>query len=94
MLVCCLGNMNSRGYVLKKEIFDKFQNILSKKFGFDKNKVKASSTLRDDLGIDSFTAVELVFTLEDEYKIEISDEEMSKLETVKDVVEAIEQKLQ
>ena len=78
----------------EKEIFEKLKDILEDKFNFDKNKIKFTSELAKDIGIDSFAAVELAFMLEDEFKIKIPDEEFYKLKTIDDAVKAIAKKMQ
>jgi acyl carrier protein len=50
------------------------------------------SLLSDELGIDSFSGIELAFALEDEFHIKIPDQEMARLKTVEDVLKLIESK--
>ncbi|GAK04680.1 acyl carrier protein [Geomicrobium sp. JCM 19037] len=52
--------------------------------------VKMEATFKDDLGADSLDVVELVMELEDEFELEISDEEAEKISTVADVVNYID----
>lgn len=65
---------------IKKTIYAKLQKLTKKKIT-DDSKI-------EDLGMDSLDLVELVTEAEEVLKVEISDEELSKLETVKDVVNA------
>lgn len=46
----------------------------------------------EKIGVDSFAGIELVFTLEDMFNIDISDEEMAQMKTVKDIVDGIKTK--
>jgi acyl carrier protein len=57
-------------------------------FGEEPENVKPDSRF-EDLDIDSLDLVELAQVIEDEYEIEVSDEEMEKIETVRDVVEFV-----
>lgn len=54
--------------------------------------VKPEASFVDDLGADSLDVVELVMALEEEFDIEIPDEEAEKLQTVKDVIDYVEAK--
>lgn len=70
---------------MKKLIYDKLRSFTNKSFKDD-----------DDIysiGIDSLDFVELITDVEEKYKIEITDEELLKVKTVKDVVDLIESKL-
>jgi len=55
-------------------------------------KVTPEMSLRNDLEINSLSAVELVMDLEDEFDLEVSDEELMKLETVNDLYDLIDRK--
>jgi acyl carrier protein len=57
--------------------------------GVDEAEVKLEAHFVDDLGADSLDVVELVMALEEEFSLEISDEEAEKLTTVKQVIEYI-----
>ena len=58
--------------------------------GVDEDEVKAEATFVDDLGADSLDVVELVMALEEEFGLEISDEDAEKLSSVKQAIEYIE----
>lgn len=66
------------------------RDLISEKLGVDKKTVVPSSLLVDDLGADSLDRVELVMALEDEFDLEIPDEDTEKMKTVKDVVSYVE----
>lgn len=70
-------------------IFDKVKGIIAEQLGVDANEVKLDSSFVDDLGADSLDIVELVMALEEEFDIEIPDEDAEKVSTVNDVVEYI-----
>ena len=64
--------------------------IVVERLSVDESEVKAEATFKDDLGADSLDVVELVMELEDEFDLEISDEDAEKISTVGDVIEYIE----
>jgi len=61
--------------------------------GIESGDIKMEADLAGDLGLDSLDTVELTLALEQEYNIEIPDEELTDLTTVKDAVELIEKKV-
>jgi acyl carrier protein len=73
-------------------IFDKVQNIVAEQLSVEKEQVSLESNFADDLGADSLDQVELVMALEEEFDIEISDEDAEKITTVKDAVSYITNK--
>ena len=70
-------------------IEDKVKNIIVEQLGVDEKEVKPEAHFVDDLGADSLDVVELVMALEEEFGLEISDEDAEKLTTVKQVIEYI-----
>ena len=71
-------------------VHDRIASIVSERLGVDESEVKREATFKDDLGADSLDVVELVMELEDEFEIEISDEDAEKIATVGDVIDYIE----
>jgi acyl carrier protein len=67
----------------------KVKEIVAEQLGKDANEVTNEASFIDDLGADSLDIVELVMAMEDEFGIEIPDEEAEKIKTVKDVIEYI-----
>lgn len=67
--------------------------IIAEQLGVDESKIKEESNLVNDLGADSLDTLELVMTLEQEFKVEISDSEAEKLETVVDIIKFVNNKL-
>ena len=65
------------------------KEIVAEQLGRDVNEVTNEASFIDDLGADSLDIVELVMAMEDEFGIEIPDEDAEKIKTVKDVVEYI-----
>jgi len=68
---------------------DKVKKIIAEKLSVDINDIVPEASFVDDLGADSLDLVELIMSMEEEFDIEISDEEAEKLLTVKDVLEYI-----
>jgi acyl carrier protein len=67
----------------------KVKEIVAEQLGKDSSEVTNEASFIDDLGADSLDIVELVMAMEDEFGIEIPDEEAEKIKTVKDVIEYI-----
>ena len=69
---------------------EKVKHIIVEQLGVDEEEVKPEATFVDDLGADSLDVVELVMALEEEFGIEISDEDAEKLVSVQQAVNYIE----
>ena len=61
---------------------EKVKHIIVEQLGVDEEEVKAKASFVDDLGADSLDVVELVMALEEEFSLEISDEDAEKITTV------------
>jgi len=68
---------------------DKVKDIIVDQLGVDENQVTLEASFVDDLGADSLDTVELVMALEEEFDIEIPDEEAEKIATVQDATSYI-----
>ena len=73
----------------KKEIEQKVKEILADKLDIDTKKITLDSHLVNDLGMDSFGSVELIYELEENFKVEINEDEMMKIKTVNGIVNYI-----
>jgi acyl carrier protein len=69
---------------------EKVKHIIVEQLGVDEEEVKPEATFVDDLGADSLDVVELVMALEEEFGIEISDEDAEKLVSVQHAVTYID----
>lgn len=68
---------------------DKVKKIIAEKLSVDLEEVIAEASFVDDLGADSLDLVELIMSMEEEFDIDISDEDAEKLVFVKDAIEYI-----
>ena len=68
---------------------DRVQKIVSEQLGVSAEEVKLEASFIDDLGADSLDTVELVMAFEEEFEIEIPDEEAEAIQTVKNAVDYI-----
>ena len=71
------------------EIFEKVKDIIVEQLGVAENTVTLEASFIDDLGADSLDIVELVMAIEEEFDMEIPDEDAEKVVSVGDVVEYI-----
>ena len=68
---------------------EKVKEIIVDQLGVEENQVAASASFIEDLGADSLDTVELVMALEEEFDVEISDEEAEKISKVQDAIDYI-----
>ena len=74
----------------KKEVVEKVRQIISEQLGVDEAEVTPSASFTDDLGADSLDQVELVMALEEEFDLQIGDEDTEKMTTVQSAIDYIE----
>ncbi len=70
-------------------IEERVQKIVAEQLGVEEEQVTLEASFMDDLGADSLDTVELVMALEEEFEIEISDEDAEKIQKVRDAVEYV-----
>ena len=70
--------------------FDKVKEVIVDKLGVEEDKITSNASFVDDLGADSLDTVELIMQLEEEFGLEIPDENAEKLTTVQSAVDYIE----
>ena len=73
----------------QEEIFQKLKGIVVEQLGVDEEDVTMEASFVEDLNADSLDLVELIMSLEEEFGLEISDEEAEQIATVNDAVEYI-----
>ena len=73
-------------------MLEKIKSIVVDQLGVDEDQVTEDASFIDDLGADSLDTVELIMAFEEEFDVEIPDEDAQKIKTVKDVIEYIETK--
>ena len=71
-------------------IFEKLKDIIAEQLSIDESVINMDTNLMKDLEADSLDAVEIIMALEEEYDIEIPDEEAEKFQTVDDIVKYVE----
>ncbi len=71
-------------------IIDKVKSIIVEQLGVEEEEVKMEASFVDDLGADSLDIVELVMALEEEFDLEIPDEDAEKIGTVGEAVKYIQ----
>lgn len=76
------------------DIFSKVKDIVVEQLGVDEEEVTEQSSFIDDLGADSLDIVELVMAFEEEFDLEIPDEDAEKIGTVGDAVNYIKENVQ
>ena len=72
-------------------VIDRIKDIIIEQLGLEDAEISASTNLMKDLEADSLDAVEIIMAIEDEYGIEIPDEEVENFQTVSDLVKYVEE---
>ena len=72
-------------------IFERVQDIVVQQLGVDKSKVTLDANFANDLGADSLDTVELVMAIEEEFSIEIPDEDAERIVTLDQAIQFIQQ---
>ncbi|MGN0689851.1 MAG: acyl carrier protein [Oscillospiraceae bacterium] len=71
-------------------VFEKVRAIIADQLDIDEDDIVLSSDIQSDFGADSLDIVDMIMSLEDEFEIELPDEEVENMKTVGDVVRFIE----
>ncbi|MBC8596441.1 acyl carrier protein [Qingrenia yutianensis] len=74
-------------------MFEKIKNIIVEQLGIDESKVTPEASFIDDLGADSLDMVELIMAIEEEFEIEVPEEEAENIVTVSDAMNYINSKV-
>ncbi|MFO7815096.1 MAG: acyl carrier protein [Halanaerobiales bacterium] len=72
------------------EVFDRIVKVVSEELAISEEEITKDASFIDDLGADSLDVVELIMALEEEFDIEIPDEDAEEIATVSDAVDYIE----
>ena len=72
-------------------VLDQIKKILVETMDIEEEKITLDATLKDDLNLDSLDSVELIMSAEEEFGIEIPDEDVMNFKTVNDIVNYIEE---
>ena len=71
-------------------VLEKVKAILAEQFDVEEDEVTADTALQEDLGADSLDVVDLLMSIEDEFEVEVPDEEIENIKTVGSLVSYIE----
>ncbi|NMW84611.1 acyl carrier protein [Peptoniphilus sp. AGMB00490] len=69
---------------------ERILEIIAEQFNIDVNELNEDMNFQDDLNADSIELVELVMTIEEEFEIEVSEEDLENLKTIGDVIDYVE----
>ena len=71
-------------------IFDKLKVMISEQLDVEEDDITMDTSFQDDLNADSLDLVELIMSIEHEFELEVEDEEVENIQTVRDAVEYIQ----
>ncbi len=71
-------------------VFERIKAMIKEELNVPEEKITMEAKLSEDLGADSIDAVELIMNIEDEFEIQVSDEEAQNIKTVGDIVKFVE----
>ena len=74
------------------DIFEKVKDLVAEQLDADADSIQESTSITDDLGADSLDVVDLVMAIEDEFSVEIPEDQVENIKTVGDIVKYIEDK--
>ena len=75
-------------------VFDKIKAILVDQLDVDENKVTMEASITDDLGADSLDIADIVMSIEEEFNVEVPDDQLQNIKVVGDIVKYIEENAQ
>lgn len=73
------------------DTFEKLQNIIADRLSVSKDKIVPEASFMQDLGADSLDTYDIVFAIEEEFKIQVPDDKANEINTVGDVVKYIDE---
>ena len=75
-------------------VFEKIKKILAEQLDADEEEMTLDTKIAEDLGADSLDVVELLMSIQDEFEVEIPDEEIDNIKTIGNVVDYIQNHMQ
>jgi acyl carrier protein len=85
-------NPTETAFMADKSIEEKVKDIIVEQLGVNPEQVTPTASFIEDLGADSLDIAELVMAFEEEFSVEVPDEDAEKLQTVGDVIKYIEER--
>lgn len=76
-----------------EEIFDRISNLIKEQLHNEKIEVTVKTNIQEDLGIDSIALMEFIITLEDEFNLNIPDEDVEDIQTMGELVDYLSKRL-
>ena len=76
-----------------EEIFDRISNLIKEQLHNEKIEVTVKTNIKEDLGIDSIALMEFIITLEDEFNLNIPDEDVEDIQTMGELVDYLSRRL-
>ena len=76
-----------------EEIFDRISNLIKEQLHNEKIEVTVKTNIQEDLGIDSIALMEFIITLEDEFNLNIPDEDVEDIQTMGELVDYFSRRL-
>ncbi|HVA24241.1 MAG TPA: acyl carrier protein [Chloroflexota bacterium] len=76
------------------DVYDRMKKIIVEQLGVDEADVTPTASFVEDLNADSLDLVELIMSLEEEFNLEISDEDAEKIHSVSDALEYVQEHLE
>ena len=73
-------------------VFEKISKILCEQLELEESQITMDSSITEDLGADSLDLVDLLMSLEDQFGLEVPDEDVEKIKTVGDLVRYVEER--
>ena len=77
----------------EEEVFAKVKGLVAKQLSIDEKEITREASFLDDLGADSLDTVELIMSFEEDFDIEIPDEDAEQIRKVQDVLDFVQKKL-
>ena len=82
---------NEKGVLTIMDTFERIRELLAEQLDIDEDKITMDSDILEDFEADSLDVVDMVMTLEDEFGVEVPDEQIENFHTVGDVVRYVEE---